>query len=83
MPVREGWVNAIEDFESRLVLSKSRSRVKAARDLGEVSEGLRIVVRIFSVKLLISILTLTYTGSNQTTGILSGSLPAHSGERHY
>ncbi|XP_006459988.1 hypothetical protein AGABI2DRAFT_202530 [Agaricus bisporus var. bisporus H97] len=42
-PVGEAWIDAVEDFEKRLVLSKSRSRVKAARDLGEVSEGLRIV----------------------------------------
>lgn len=41
--VGEPWIDAIEDFERRLVLSKSRSRVKAARDLGEVIEGLRIV----------------------------------------
>ncbi|KAJ3564831.1 hypothetical protein NP233_g8034 [Leucocoprinus birnbaumii] len=41
--VGEPWIEAIEDFERRLTLSKSRSRVKAARDLGEVMEGLRIV----------------------------------------
>lgn len=32
------------DFERRLNTSKARTRVKAARDLGEVAEGLRIVV---------------------------------------
>ncbi|KXN83742.1 hypothetical protein AN958_00885 [Leucoagaricus sp. SymC.cos] len=41
--VGEPWIEAIEDFERKLALSKSRSRVKAARDLGEVFEGLRIV----------------------------------------
>ncbi|KAG6854864.1 hypothetical protein C0991_012054 [Blastosporella zonata] len=42
-PVGEPWIEAIDDFERRLVTTKSRSRVKAARDLGEVAEGLRIV----------------------------------------
>ncbi|KAG6911232.1 hypothetical protein DXG01_003099 [Tephrocybe rancida] len=42
-PVGEPWIEAIDDFERRLVTIKSRSRVKAARDLGEVAEGLRIV----------------------------------------
>jgi len=42
--VGEPWLEAIEQFEKRLIMSKSRTRVKAARDLGEVAEGLRIVV---------------------------------------
>ncbi|KAH0587741.1 hypothetical protein H2248_006500 [Termitomyces sp. 'cryptogamus'] len=42
-PVGEPWIEGIEDFERRLVTIKARSRVKAARDLGEVAEGLRIV----------------------------------------
>jgi len=41
--VGEPWIAAILDFERRLETTKARSRVKAARDLGEVSEGLRIV----------------------------------------
>ncbi|KAJ7498765.1 vacuolar sorting protein [Mycena latifolia] len=41
--VGESWILAIEEFERRLDTAKGRSRVKAARDLGEVSEGLRIV----------------------------------------
>ncbi|KAG6831404.1 hypothetical protein H0H92_011006 [Tricholoma furcatifolium] len=41
--VGEPWIEAIDDFERRLVTTKARSRVKAARDLGEVGEGLRIV----------------------------------------
>lgn len=44
--VGDPWINAIIDFERRLVLSKARTRVKAARDLGEVMEGLRIIVSI-------------------------------------
>lgn len=42
-PVGEPWIDAIVDFERRLETTKARSRVKAARDLGEVAEGLRIV----------------------------------------
>ncbi|KAG5648929.1 hypothetical protein DXG03_000278 [Asterophora parasitica] len=42
-PVGEPWIEAIQDFERRLETTKARSRVKAARDLGEVAEGLRIV----------------------------------------
>ncbi|KAJ7094621.1 vacuolar sorting protein [Mycena belliarum] len=41
--VGESWILGIEEFERRLDTAKGRSRVKAARDLGEVSEGLRIV----------------------------------------
>jgi hypothetical protein len=43
--VGEPWIAAITDFEQRLDVLKARSRVKAARDLGDVAEGLRIVVR--------------------------------------
>jgi len=42
--VGEPWIDAITDFERKLHTSKTRTRVKAARDLGEVVEGLRIVV---------------------------------------
>ncbi|THH15380.1 hypothetical protein EW146_g5088 [Bondarzewia mesenterica] len=41
--VSETWVPAIEDFERHLEMLKTRSRVRAARDLWEVAEGLRIV----------------------------------------
>jgi len=41
--VGEPWITPVEDFERRLETSKARSRVKAARDLGEIAEGLRIV----------------------------------------
>ncbi|KAM6495996.1 vacuolar sorting protein [Amanita muscaria] len=53
--VGEPWIAAIVDFERRLVMIKSRARVKGARDLGEVAEGLRIVaatkLRIFFLAL--------------------------------
>ncbi|KAL1747657.1 Sac2 family-domain-containing protein [Schizophyllum fasciatum] len=38
----EPWIAAIEDFERRLVTARARTRVKAARDLGDVMEGLKI-----------------------------------------
>ncbi|EDR12808.1 vacuolar sorting protein [Laccaria bicolor S238N-H82] len=41
--VGEPWIEAIDELERRLNSSKARARVKAARDLGEVTEGLRIV----------------------------------------
>lgn len=43
--VGEPWISAIWDFEQRLVNINARKRVKAAKDLAEVAEGLRIVVR--------------------------------------
>ena len=42
--VGESWIPAISEFELRLEGLKVRGRVRAARDLGEVAEGLRIVV---------------------------------------
>lgn len=42
-PVGDAWIEAITEFESRLEALKLRGRVKAARDLAEVAEGLRIV----------------------------------------
>ncbi|KAJ8086801.1 Vacuolar protein sorting-associated protein 52 [Marasmius tenuissimus] len=54
--VSEQWIPTIETFERQLEMTKSRSRVKAARDLGEVAEGLRIVastkLRAFFLALL-------------------------------
>ncbi|KAF9226604.1 Vps52-domain-containing protein [Gyrodon lividus] len=41
--VGELWIPVIADFERRLDMLRARSRVKAARDLGDVVEGLRIV----------------------------------------
>ena len=42
--VGESWIPVITNFERRLETLKARARVKAARDLGDLSEGLRIVV---------------------------------------
>lgn len=43
-PVSESWIPAVEDFEHKLNTLNARSRVKAARDLGDLTEGLQIVV---------------------------------------
>jgi vacuolar protein sorting-associated protein 52 len=51
--VGDPWINAIIEFERRLVVSKARTRVKAARDLAEVIEGLRIVVSISSLVIIL------------------------------
>ncbi|OCH92882.1 Vps52-domain-containing protein [Obba rivulosa] len=55
-PVGEPWISAIGELEKRLDTLKARARVKAARDLGEVAEGLRIVaatkLRVFFLALL-------------------------------
>ncbi|KAI0347190.1 vacuolar sorting protein [Trametopsis cervina] len=42
-PVGDPWIEAIIEFERRLEALKLRGRVKAARDLHEVAEGIRIV----------------------------------------
>ncbi|OSC96811.1 Vps52-domain-containing protein [Trametes coccinea BRFM310] len=54
--VDEDWIPAITEFERKLDTLKVRVRVKAARDLSEVAEGLRIVaatkLRTFFLSLL-------------------------------
>jgi vacuolar protein sorting-associated protein 52 len=42
--VGEPWLTAIPEFEKNLDTVAARARVKAARDVAEVAEGLRIVV---------------------------------------
>jgi hypothetical protein len=42
--VDESWIPAISEFELRLEGLKVRGGGRAARDLGQVAEGLRIVV---------------------------------------
>lgn len=46
--VGDSWLSIIPEFEHRLNTLNARKRVKAARDLAEVAEGLRIVVRAIS-----------------------------------
>ncbi|KAI6163061.1 vacuolar sorting protein [Pisolithus thermaeus] len=54
--VGEPWIPVIDDFEGRLDTLEVRTRVKAARDLRDISEGLRIVaatkLRAFFLALL-------------------------------
>ena len=58
--VNEEWTSVIPEFEARLNTINSRKRVKAARDLSEVTEGLRIVVRplLFSTLMYHSLMNL-------------------------
>jgi len=44
-PVGEPWIDAVGQLETRLQSINARGRVKASRDLGEIAEALRIVVR--------------------------------------
>lgn len=74
-PVGDSWIEAIVEFERKLEALKLRGRVKAARDLSEVAEGLRIVVRssccctYYSLKMI--------TGRDQTTYSLSCAADAN------
>jgi hypothetical protein len=45
-PVGEPWIEAVSQLETRLQSIKARGRVKASRDLMEIAEALRIVVRM-------------------------------------
>ncbi|KAI0092077.1 Vps52-domain-containing protein [Irpex rosettiformis] len=67
-PVGDPWIEAIGEFERRLEALKLRSRVKAARDLHEVAEGLRIVaatkLRVHFLSLLNPIRTSMTTNLN-------------------
>jgi len=50
-PVGEPWIDAVGQLETRLQSIKARGRVKASRDLMEIAEALRIVVRSPSILL--------------------------------
>lgn len=79
--VGEPWIEAIVDFERRLNTSRERSRVKAARDLVEVAEGLRIVVRPALYQTYC--VQCTFQGCYQTPSFLHGSISAHPGKCYY
>ena len=68
--VDENWIPAIVEFERRLDTLKLRVRVKAARDLSEVAEGLRIVVSSSALRLS-STFTFTMSGRHETPDVLS------------
>ncbi|KAH9966054.1 vacuolar sorting protein [Russula dissimulans] len=71
--VGEPWIPVVADFERQLEALRVRARVRAARDLGEVAEGLRIVaatkLRAFFLALLQPIRTSMTTNMHviQTT----------------
>ncbi len=68
--VDENWIPAIVEFERRLDTLKLRVRVKAARDLSEVVEGLRIVVSL-SIPILTFIPTIVSARLQQNSGLSS------------
>jgi hypothetical protein len=68
--VGEPWLDAVADFERRMTTTKSRLRVKAARDLGEVVEGLRIVVGNSLLYISLTWLNCLCQGGNQTSFVL-------------
>ena len=49
-PVGETWISAISELEQKISSVKARSRVKGARDIAEVVEGLRIGVCLLIMK---------------------------------
>lgn len=75
--VGEPWLIAVPELESRLDSLKARPRVKAARAVGEVGEGLRIVVCSFVVVFLRLCYTLSL-GSNQNSRVFPCVVPTHS-----
>ena len=54
--VSEDWIPVVLDLERRLDALKARPKVKAARDMSEVVEGLRIAVhpmpRLLAIQLI-------------------------------
>ncbi|KAH7105587.1 Vps52-domain-containing protein [Auriculariales sp. MPI-PUGE-AT-0066] len=54
--VSEEWIPVIADLEHKLMALKSRPKVKAARDLAEVAEGLRIAAATKIRALFLSLL---------------------------
>lgn len=60
----EPWLIAIPELELRLDSLKARSRVKAARSLAEVAEGLRIAVPFFPM-FIVRLYCSFILGSNQ------------------
>lgn len=80
--VGEPWLDAVPDFERRMTTAKSRLRVKAARDLGDVIEGLRIVVGKFLILGVIIWLKRRVQGGDQTSFLFPGPIPANPKQCH-
>lgn len=78
--VGEPWLEAIAEFESKLTTAKARARVKAARDLGDVLEGLRIVVSDPShlqFNLNLPLNSMESLGCHQTPRVFHRVIPTH------
>ncbi|KAF7793700.1 hypothetical protein EIP86_004816 [Pleurotus ostreatoroseus] len=72
--VGEPWIAAIEDFERRLEALRLRGRVKAARDLTEVSEGLRIVAATKLRQFFLNLLTPMRTSMSTNLSVIQTSV---------
>ena len=79
--VKDAWISAIFEFEQRLNALKARKKVKAARDLSEVAEGLRIAVCQCRPSLLVNSQLFT-SGSYQDSSLLSRTHTTDKNERH-
>ncbi|KIP07046.1 hypothetical protein PHLGIDRAFT_30209 [Phlebiopsis gigantea 11061_1 CR5-6] len=73
-PVGDTWVESIPEFETRLEALKLRGRVKAARDLSEVAEGLRIVAATKLRTHFLALLTPIRTSITTNLSVLQSSL---------
>jgi len=84
-PVGEPWIDAVGQLETRLQSIKARGRVKASRDLMEIAEALRIVVRVPKHYLVRfgKLLTTTFQGCNETSCLLPCFTTAYPNQHEY
>ena len=80
-PVGDAWLPAVEELEQKMQLTGSRSRVKAAKDLAEVTEGLRIVVCPLPFPLTYCLTAMS--GSHQASSFLPFHVQTHTGKRYH
>ena len=79
--VGEPWIDAVGQLEIRLQSIKARGRVKASRDLGEIAEALRIVVRrLATLCSLTKLLTRHFQGCHETPSLLPCFTTAYSNQ---
>ncbi|KAG1783194.1 hypothetical protein EV702DRAFT_1060533 [Suillus placidus] len=71
---REPWIATITDFERRSDLLKVRSRVKAARDLRDVAEGLHIVAATKLQTFFLALLQLIRTSVTTNMQVMQTSI---------
>ncbi|PSS05383.1 hypothetical protein PHLCEN_2v3872 [Hermanssonia centrifuga] len=72
--VGEPWISTIAEFERRLDSLKMRGRVKAARDLSEVAEGLRIVAATKLRQFFLSLLTPMRNNMSTNISVIQSSI---------